>query len=104
MKNSSQYTIGQSQATREEDPDKDEEYRDKMIDFTDEASFQKRQDYTNFLRRDNVDAIMEQLLKDQVLTARLTLRGPIKNSIWKPDKYRIPKKGGLAMINLNRKE
>ena len=101
MKNSSQHTVGQSQVTREEDPDKDEEYREQIIEFTDEASFEKRQDYTNFLRRDNVNAIMEQLLKDQVLTARLTLRGPVKNSIWKPDKFRIPKKGGLANINLN---
>lgn len=40
------------------------------------------------------------MLMDQKLAARLMLRGPIKHKIWKPDNFRVPKKGGLAKINL----
>lgn len=44
--------------------------------------------------------MQKEMLEDQMLAARLMLRGPIKHKIWKPDNFRVPKKGGLAKINL----
>ena len=37
----------------------DDEFLDKLKDFTDEGRIEKRSDYNNFLRKDNVDAMHE---------------------------------------------
>ena len=88
------------QLNKQTEDDEEAEFKHKLRHFTDEGNYEKRNNYNNFLRKDNIEAMHKQMLSDQKLAARLMLRGPNAHQVWKPDKFRVPKKGGLAHLNL----
>ena len=64
---------------------KDIEFREKILDFTDAASFEKRENYQNFLSKDVIEKMDKERLQNSITVQQQ--RG--KPNIWKPSKFKI---------------
>lgn len=74
----------QDAKTMQLDP-KDIEFREKILDFTDAASFEKRENYQNFLSKDVIEKMDKERLQNSITVQQQ--RG--KPNIWKPSKFKI---------------
>ena len=74
----------QEAKTMQLDP-KDIEFREKILDFTDAASFEKRENYQNFLSKDVIEKMDKERLQNSITVQQQ--RG--KPNIWKPSKFKI---------------